>query len=167
MYQRRFSPSAPWHRHHRPRLLIEDPDPALQVAEFRLYEEAGFDVALCAGPCEEEECPLTAGRDCELVDAADLVLMGPGMGDHRAEVAAAILRQRPALPIVAQVPRSAPDQCPIGCVAGYYPVSVEGQVRLLWKALDRERPAQATAAAPAPSTARSSTMARLVDLLGW
>lgn len=166
MFQRRFSSSAPWHRHHRPRLLIEDPDPALQVAEFRLFEEAGFDVALCAGPCEGDECSLIAGRGCELVDAADLVLMGPGMRDHRAEVADAILHQRPALPIVAQVPRSAPEQCPPGCVPGYYPVSVDGQIRLLWRALDTQSPAPA-AEAPAPSTAASSTMARLVDLLGW
>jgi hypothetical protein len=143
--------------HQRPRLHVEDPSAALEMSEFRLFDEAGFDVALCSGPCLGEECTLVAGDDCRLVAEADLVLMGPGMAIHRAEVAAAIQHHRPGVPVVVQVPRADPGQCPPGCIANAYPSSVDGQVRALWRVLD-ERP---------PSTAVDPTMARLIDLLGW
>jgi hypothetical protein len=143
------------------------------MSEFRLFADAGFDVALCSGPSDGEECPLVEGGDCRLVDDADLVLMGPGMAGHRAEVAAAILHHREDLPVVVQVPRSDVNQCPPGCVANPYPSSVDGQVRALWRVLDGRPSADRPASPPAPpdtpypSTAESSTMARLIDLLGW
>ena len=158
---------------HRPRLLIEDPSPALQVAEFRSFEDSGLDVALCSGPGEGHACPLTEGGDCPLVDSADVVLMGPGMAGYRAEVAEAIHRRQPDLPIVVQIPRRDPAQCPPGCIAASYPASVDGQIRSVWRALDGW-PATPPPVAPGPmadtpppSTATTSTMARLVDLLGW
>jgi len=158
---------------HRPRLLIEDPSPALQLADFRLFEDSGLEVALCSGPCDGDPCPLTGGGSCHLADDADLVLMGPGMAGHRADVAAALHRRRPDLPVMVQTPRSDPGQCPPGCIADYYPASVDGQVRSVWRALDR-RPATRSPAvrhpscdSPPPSTAASSTTARLVHLLGW
>ena len=173
MKQRPFSPWSEVRQSPRPRLLVEDPSPAVELAEFRFFEASGFDVALCSGPCEGQPCPLTKGEECRLVDQADVVLMGPGMAGYRAEVASAIHDRRPDLPVVVQVPRADPDQCPPDCIPNYYPVSVDGQIRSLWRALEqrpaRLHPAAAEAAGdtPPPSTARTSTIARLVDLLGW
>jgi len=169
--QRPFIPRSEARR--RPRLLIEDPSPALQLAECRLFEEAGLDVAVCSGPGDGDPCPLTGGGTCRLAEEADLVLMGPGMAGSRTEVAAALHRRRPDLPVLVQVPRSDPGRCPPGCIPDYYPASVDGQIRSVWRALDR-RPATRPPAAPGPScdappvsTAPSSTVTRLVDLLGW
>jgi len=156
-------------------LFVEEPSPALGVAEFRRFEEAGFDLALCSGPCEGRVCPLKKGGDCRLVDVADLVVMGPGVAGHRAKVAAAIQHTRPGLPIVVQMLRGDSGQCPPACVPSYYPVSVDGQIRSLWRALERPNPPHPSAAprpslaapGPKPSTAEPSTEARLLDLLGW
>ena len=137
MKQRTCSSWSEFRHPTRPRLLIEDPSPALEVAEFRRFEEAGFEVALCSGPNESCGCPLVDGYDCWLVEQADVVLMGPGMADHRAEVAAAIQHRRPGLPIVAQMPRADSGPCPPGCMPSYFPISVDGQIRSLWRALDR------------------------------
>lgn len=60
------------HRHIR--LLIEDPDPVLALSDFDTYQEAGIDVALCAGPAAAGDCPLHAGMECPLLSEADVVL---------------------------------------------------------------------------------------------
>ena len=160
----------------RTRLLLfaEDPNPARGMAEFRRFEEAGFDVALCSGPCDGCVCPLKKGGACRLVEAADLVLMGPGVARHRAVVAAMIQHSRPGLPIVVQMLRGDSGQCPPACVPSYFPVSVDGQIRSLWRVLDRPTPPHPSAAPrPQPaatgpqSTSEPSTEARLLDLLGW
>jgi len=80
MKQRTFSPWSELRHRQRPRLLIEDPSPALQGAEFRRFEDSGFDVALCTGPDEGHGCPLENGDDCRLAELADVVLMGPCRG---------------------------------------------------------------------------------------
>ena len=168
----RQRPFHQWSEHpRRPRLLIEDPSPALELAEFRAYDDSGFDVALCSGPRDGEACPLTIGGECGLAEEADVVLMGPGMAGLRAEVADALHRRRPDLPVVVQVPRHDPGQCPPGCIANCYPASVDGQVRSVWRALD-DRPTTPQAPptladTPPPSTAPTPTVARLVHLLGW
>jgi len=167
MFQRPFRARPEPRGRCRPRLLIEDPCPALQPVEFRRFEEAGFDVALCAGPGDGETCPLVAGRQCRLAEDADLVLIGPGLV-RRGEIAAAHHERRPRLPVVAQVPRTDPGQCPAGCIADYSPASVDGEIRSLWRALDQRRPSPPEATGlPAPSSAVSPTAARLIDLLGW
>lgn len=158
MEQRDFSP---WSQfgHSRPRLLIEDPDPALRVADSSLFTESGLDVALCSGPSADE-----------------------------------LHRRRPALPVLVEVPRHGTETAPGSCVPLRLPASVDGQIRAVWRALDRpglpapaptswppdpavptHRASDPTAAAPwpldpsapAPSTAGSSLEARLADLLGW
>jgi hypothetical protein len=120
----------------RPRLLIEDPHPVLQVADFRWFEDAGFDVAVCSGPGEGDPCPLGEGGACRLAELADVVMMGAGMAPHREAVAAAMHRSRPDVPVVVQMPREDPGPCPPGCIAQYTPTTVNGQIRSLWKALD-------------------------------
>jgi hypothetical protein len=166
MDQRMF-PDSPHGR--RARLLVEDPSPALHVAEFRRFHDAGFDVALCTGPgAEADGCPLVHGERCQLADEADVVLMGPGMAGCRDEVATAHHRHRPDLPIVVQVPRADPDQCPAGCIADYYPGSVDGQIRSLWRAVNPWPASRGPGRdVPSPPTAVDPTTARLIDLLGW
>ena len=137
MKQRTLSPWSEARNRQRPRVLIEDPDPVLQGAEFRCFEDAGFDVAVCTGPGNGDACPLEEGGDCRLAELADVVVMGPGMAPHRAEVAAEMQRRRPGVPIVVQIPRGDPGQCPPGCIAEYTPMSVDGQIHSLWSALDR------------------------------
>lgn len=160
--------------HSRPRLLIEDPDRALRVADFSLFTESGLDVALCSGPSADEPCPLVEGDVCCLADSADVVLMGLGMAGHRHEIARALHRRRPALPVLVEVPRNLTETAPEGCVPLRFPASVDGQIRTVWRALDRPvrhaavpAPWPSDPSAPAPSTAESSLEARLVDLLGW
>ena len=136
MKQRTLSPWSEVRHRQRPRVLIEDPHPSLQVAEFRWFEDAGFDVAVCSGPGEGDSCPLEAGGECRLAELADVVLMGPGMAPHRATVAAELQRRRPGLPVVVQIPRGDPGQCPPGCIAQFTPTSVNGQIRSIWGALE-------------------------------
>lgn len=135
MKQRTLSSWSEARHRQRPRVLIEDPHPALQVAEFRSFDDAGLDVAVCSGPSEGNACPLEDGGDCRLAELADVVVMGPGMAPHRAAVAAEMRRRRPGVPIVVQIPRGDPGQCPPGCIAQYTPTSVEGQIRSVWRAL--------------------------------
>ena len=168
MEQRAFSP---WSRagQVRPRLLIEDPDRALQVSDFRLFEEAGLEVALCRGPSPSEPCPLITEGHCRLAEEADVVLIGPGTERGRTELAAAHRRTRPVLPVVVAVRRDDGDVPPAGCVPLTVPASVNGQIGTVWRALERAgvRRDPEAPATPPPSAAESATLARLVDLLGW
>jgi hypothetical protein len=165
--------SWPQARHSRPRLLIEDPDPALRVEDFHRFTEAGLDVALCSGPDHDERCRLVELGECPLAAAADVILMGPGLGESREEIAAALHRHHPDAPIIAKVPRHGTHDVPDGCVPLPAPMSVYGQIRTIWRAV--ERPAasahdtERVTRPPAPpcSLAESATEARLLDLLGW
>jgi hypothetical protein len=168
MEQRAFNASTPAGL-VRPRLLIEDPDQALQVSDFRLFEEAGLAVALCQGPGPSDSCPLMAEGRCRLAEEGDVVLIGPGVGPFGAELAAAHQQSRPGLPVVVAVRRDDGEVPPPGCVSLTVPASVTGQIRTVWRALERSgarRPPEPPSTPP-PSAAESATLARLVDLLGW
>jgi hypothetical protein len=172
MEQRDFE-SWPQVRHRRPRLLIEDPDPALLVSDFRRFTEAGFDVALCSGPDQTEECPLVGRGECSMAAAADVIVMGTGLGESRDVISAALHRHHPRVPVIARVARQSLEDVPDGCIPLPTPMSVDGQVRVVWRAV--ERPVVSISApepavpsqAPFCSSAASATEARLMDLLGW
>jgi hypothetical protein len=172
MQQRDFK-SWPQAGRSRPRLLIEDPDPALRVADFHRFTEAGLDVALCSGPDQHERCRLVELGDCPLAAAADVVLMGGDLGESRQEIATALHRHHPDVPVIAKVPRQVTDAVPDGCVPLPTPISVDGQIRAVWRAVERPpltaRDPEPVTPAPAPhcSIAVSATEARLLDLLGW
>lgn len=172
MEQREFK-SWPLASNSRPRLLIEDPDPALRVADFQRFTESGLDVALCSGPDHDEGCRLVEQGDCPLAAAADVILMGGDLGESRQDIAAALHRHHPDVPVIAKVSRQDADDVPAGCVPLPTPMSVDGQVRAVWRAVERpavpaRAPRQATPPlAPPCSTAESATEARLLDLLGW
>lgn len=171
MEQRDFK-SWPQASRSRPRLLIEDPDPALRIADFERFTEAGLDVALCSGPDHAHRCRLVEHGECPMAAAADVIMMGAGIGRSAEEIAAALYRHHPDVPVLVKVPRHGMDDVPDGCVPLPTPMSVDGQIRAVWRAAERSAvPAQAREHTPPPalpcSTAESATEARLLDLLGW
>ncbi|HZU73275.1 MAG TPA: hypothetical protein VE990_10955 [Acidimicrobiales bacterium] len=76
MDQRR---TAEWKRgdHGRIKVLIEDPAVAW-FGDFGRYRSAGFEVAVCTGPVGDQvdACPYLVEGQCELWDAADVVVCG-------------------------------------------------------------------------------------------
>jgi hypothetical protein len=105
-----YSPGRPGRR---PRVLVEDDHPALAIADFSRFGQAGFDVAYCSGPGGvRSDCPVLRGQRCALLDGADAVLHGLG-------IAGAIRRQRPGIAVI---------ELPAGC-------SVPGQIAALRQAL--------------------------------
>jgi hypothetical protein len=128
-----------WSRRHRPgraRVLIEGPDAALWISDFRLFEEAGLDVALCHGPDSREPCPLVLHAECLLAPDADVVVMGRGLPAHdRTEMAAAWRHHHPGTPVLAEVSVAAGEAAPRGCIPLPCPSSVPGQIAAIWRAL--------------------------------
>ncbi len=122
----------------RPRVLVEDDHAALAISDFSMFKEAGFDVAYCSGPgSTPEDCPLLRGQECEVLASADAVLHGLGSG---LGVAAAIRREHPDIPVVAEQRRDEDgnlEAIPEGCVPLLAPCSVHGQVDALRRALAR------------------------------
>jgi len=112
----------------RPRLLIEDGHPALEISDFAAFRDAGFDVAFCSGPgLTPETCPLLGGADCEVLAGADVVLHGLG---PESGVAAGIRWWHPELPVIVKAGAAAGGcaSIPAGC-------SVRGQVDAVRRAL--------------------------------
>lgn len=117
---------------HRPRLLIEDDEPALAISDFSLFHQAGFDVAFCSGPgADEASCPLSRGGQCQVLAGADAVMHGL---DPRLGVAASIHRRFPKLPVVFKARRLADGgipPVPAGCLPLAPECSVRGQIDAL------------------------------------
>jgi hypothetical protein len=105
-----------------PRVLIENPDRADLWAHAAVLREAGYDVAMCAGPTAETEhvpwfrrrqqdwadphpterqkrtvCPLVAEGHCPLVEGADVVVSTTRLTDSREVLATLSTRSSPAL----------------------------------------------------------------------
>jgi len=115
----------------RPRLLIEDTHPALEISDFAAFRDAGFDVAYCSGPGGTPRvCPLLRGADCDVLAGADVVLHGL---DAAAGVAADIRWWHPELPVVVKTDADPPE----GCTAIPTCCSVKGQVDAVRRALPR------------------------------
>jgi len=123
---------------HRPRVLVEDDQPALAVSDFSLFEQAGFDVAFCTGPGDDRAaCPALRAERCPVLAGADVVLHGL---DPRLGVAGAIRRQCPATPVLLKR-RAAADSGaePVpGRVLLAPECSVRGQIEALRSALARK-----------------------------
>ena len=123
----------------RPRVLVEDPNGAFRNADFRAFEQAGFDVALCTGPDADTDCPLHDSQRCGLVERADVILFGLGTTDERSRAVLRALRTHyPETPVVVEVPRERSQDdahLPEGCLALAFPASIDGQTRVLWEAL--------------------------------
>jgi hypothetical protein len=68
------------------RVLIENPDRADLWAHADLLRKAGYDVAMCGGPTDDEAegrtvCPLVAQGHCPLADGADVVVSTTALTD--------------------------------------------------------------------------------------
>lgn len=148
--QQRVPPS--WSKsgsvHHRPRLLVEDDDPALAVSDFSLFREAGFDVALCRGPGSTAgDCPLLCGEECDLFARADVVLHGL---DPRLGVSAIIRGTKPAVGVVtiarhqSGAPSSTYPDWP-HCVSLPASASVDAQIQALRRAITKAERAESGA----------------------
>jgi hypothetical protein len=126
-------PARTWYsssERRRPRLLIEDDHPALEISDFTAFRDAGFDVAFCSGPgVTPGSCPLLRGADCEVLAQADVVLHGLG---HQAVLAADIGWWHPELPVIVKAdgPAGGRGSVPACC-------SVRGQVDAVRRALGK------------------------------
>ncbi|MGI9612935.1 MAG: GNAT family N-acetyltransferase [Acidimicrobiales bacterium] len=68
--------------HPRPRVLVEAERSRPSIEE--LLRDAGFDVAICGGPCRTSgRCPVLTGEPCPLVDGADAVVVDLPPDDPR------------------------------------------------------------------------------------
>lgn len=121
----------------RPRLVIEDANPVLQVSDLTCYREAGFDVTVCSGPDDAADCPLVEGGTCEVVATADVILFGPDreVGRGRAVVDAVVARH-PGVPLVTTGSVSTVDDA----LFLRFPASVDAQVDAARRALRAGRP---------------------------
>ena len=121
------------------RLVVEGAEGALDIADFRAFRQAGFDVAQCDGPSCDGACPTQRGEPCSLVGNADVVLTTLDAGTA---VAAAVRALHPEVPVVVEVRREpgAVVEVPPGCTALPFPTSVDGQVRVLRRAATRPDP---------------------------
>jgi hypothetical protein len=112
----------------RPRLLIEDDHPALEISDFAAFRDAGFDVAFCSGPgVAPESCPLLGGANCDVLAGADVVLHGLEGG-----LVANIRWWHPELPVIAKGGTTAG-----GCSGVPACCSVKGQVDAVRRALSK------------------------------
>jgi hypothetical protein len=128
-----YSPGRPGHR---PKVLVEDDAKALEISDFSVFQQAGFDVAFCSGPGRDpQDCPLLHGQQCDVLAEADAVLhrLDPALG-----LAAAIRQSNPDAAVVVEEARDADGRLPAvldGCQPLAYPCSVRGQVEALREAL--------------------------------
>ncbi len=127
---------------HRPHLLIESDDPAIALADFTAFTDAGFDVVVCGGPSTNRPCPLVTGHSCPLVDRASVVFFG--LDFTRPEIRAvldAIRASYPDVPIVVET-RSADavGDLPHGVVVLPSSTSVAGRCRVFQHAVAGQRP---------------------------
>jgi hypothetical protein len=114
--------------HRRPRLLIEDDHPALEISDFAAFRDAGFDVAFCSGPGgAPASCPLLGGADCDVLAGADVVLHGLEGG-----LAANIRWWHPEVQVIVKGGTTAG-----GCSAVPACCSVKGQVDAVRRALPK------------------------------
>ena len=63
---------------HRPRVLIEHPDPLGQQVLADAFRERGYEALTCGGPSAHgatmTQCPVVMGDHCPAVDGADVVV---------------------------------------------------------------------------------------------
>lgn len=95
-----------WRRQRdRPRVLIENHDPALGMAYQRILVEEGFEVSYCEGPSERGGwCPLASNGSCDRAADADVVFSGLRLSDEcDREVLASLRSHFPGKPVVVEV----------------------------------------------------------------
>ena len=140
MFQRTVHRSPAATERHRPpwRLLVESPEPGVDIANFDAFRCAGFEVTVCEGPASDpRECPVVRGDACPLMSEADVVMFDLDSDPaRRSEVLAAMRATRPELPIVVRSADPPPEGAG-GCTTIRTTTSVNGQVSALHKAVLR------------------------------
>lgn len=98
----------------RPRVLVECPDSAMVWALERVLEDAGYEVAACAGPSAHATCALARTGRCELQAGADVIVNGLGPGEIARGVARDTAVAYPDTPLVvgATGPGAGADETP-------------------------------------------------------
>lgn len=94
------------------RVLIEHPDDHVRGILESALRDHGYQVSVCPGPPVGDStprCPVLLGQSCAAVDAADVIVTGLDEHDaqHR-DIIATIQANRPALPIVSDIPLRIP-----------------------------------------------------------
>jgi hypothetical protein len=120
------------------RLLVESPEPGVDISDFGAFRSAGFEVTVCEGPASDaHECPVVRGESCPLMSEADVVLFDLDSDPpRRSEVLAAMRATRPDLPVVVRSANPTPEAAR-GCSTIRTTASVNGQVSALHKAVLR------------------------------
>lgn len=96
-----------------PRILVENPDPAMAWANARELDRAGYQVVTCLGPEGAPDlfpfgrCRLVDRGVCPLAEDADVVVFGLRFGHDRSRgVFRALRAAHPGLPICVEAPAS-------------------------------------------------------------
>jgi hypothetical protein len=90
------------------RVLVENPD--FGFAAERVFEAAGYNVAVCGGPerLRGHRCPLVTEGRCALAEGADVIVhsLNPARPEHAA-VLRALRARHPTTPLIVEVPSPA------------------------------------------------------------
>lgn len=100
----------PW-RWNRPRVLVEHGDESAGLAIASALRHAGYAVAVCAGPHEQGQCPLTGTEGCAVAQEADVVVSCLDFERPEGQEVLDALRARcPDVPLVLPSPAAAPGE---------------------------------------------------------
>ena len=124
----------------RPRVLVECPDSAMTWAMERVLDDAGFEVASCAGPSGPSRCALIETGHCDLQAGADVVVncLG-GRGTGGPAIARRTSETRPEIPlIVGASPNRAPGDLPWAASVLNQPWQAPTLVAMVDDVLDHE-----------------------------
>lgn len=97
----------PQHRSGRARVVIEEPDRAMQWALGQLLGEAGYETAFCPGPegLHGGRCPLVDRGECALAAGADVVISSLNLSKAlNRDVVSALRQHMPDAPLVVEAP---------------------------------------------------------------
>lgn len=128
-----------------PRVVVEHEDAAWRWAATEVLEDAGYEVAGCAGPhgLADHTCALVETGHCELVDEAHVVVNGLGIRDvANREVLTALRTQRDQIPVIVEVPtprREELNAAVPGCRTVPFPVRPKDLVGAVDDVLGRRR----------------------------
>jgi DNA-binding response OmpR family regulator len=131
----------PWPWPGRPRVLIEHPhEGAGELLAARL-RDAGYGVAVCPGPAEEERCPLSGPEGCAVAHGADVVVSCLGLERSESREVVRALRARCAeVPLVVAVASEEEEAWPElldGCELVHAPVASDELIAAVGRALGK------------------------------
>jgi len=138
--KRRVEPSEWRSISDRPRVLVENHDPAVGMAVQILLMEEGFEVAYCSGPGETVgRCPLVHDGVCSRAAEADVIFTSLHLGDNKhREIVSGLRRHFSDTPVVVELPAPKVSQYEdllVGCEVVTKPVTRDRLVVAIRRAL--------------------------------